>query len=845
MPAVPVVAVPYVPVPVPSGLPVLSVAGVLPDRTGNVDVTRFLEEWASGPLAGKADKASPASAGNLASLDASGNLVDSGATPESIASSAVEVVVANAPGTMDTLKEIADILGSSQQSGTVLKRISDLESGKVDKEDGKGLVAVDAALATSGAAADAKAVGDALRGGFTEWVWDNLPTGCNVTSLSYEVVDAVYQWVVVADGWDFVEEGQAGPDAEELIFTATMKSEPYESFSFVTATRHLITPTKTSQLTNDGAPDGGGTPYATTSQIPDVTGKADKAVPSAAGNLASLDASGNLVDSGATFTTSLASLRGAAVSGAHVPNQYLIDDAIASPELSSVIAVDSAGSLYFVDTVEWSVDGVAQTDIRMVPEMQSVVDGSGHFFPLAPSFRFDAEGDDRVRSEEGGWVTYVLLAEIGGSSLRLYLRVDGSGNFIPVVRAVTPSGTVTVYDGERAFGPGFSAAFEYGGSAFSLRAKGVYRYRMSFIDRVLDLAGTQGGMGLLEATARKVESLSEGSTHAQYPSARCVYEALPYALVPKTPVNGAVTLSDRAVNAVSVSDATELALPALVNAGKSRDFLVRFTVSADAAVTFSAPTGETITWDDAGSPTATYEAGTHLLRFTEVAPSVFHFTDLGSGGSIDPAVLNGKLEATSAAPAFDPTKTYSVGEHVTYEGVLYECSTAVTTAGAWTGSTNWTATDMTSPDATLDLMADGRLRLVSADGEVLWMQGYGLSSASSVTLSCDKVNFYAFASGTVTQAFDMPSAPSGKVGDFVLDVDNTANASASATATLTGAGTAFDVFTPEGVNLSTDILTFAGGEQCELYFTMTAFGTAAKPAWKVVKQVVEKQEFGS
>ena len=152
---------------------------------------------------------------------------------------------------------------------------------------------------------------------------------------------------------------------------------------------------------------------------------------------------------------------------------------------------------------------------------------------------------------------------------------------------------------------------------------------------------------------------------------------------------------------------------------------------------------------------------------------------------------------------------------------------------------------MTTPDATLDLMADGRLRLVSADGEVLWMQGYALAPSSSVSLSCDKVNFYAFASGTVTQAFDMPSAPSGKVGDFVLDVDNTANASASATATLTGAGTAFDVFTPEGVNLSTDILTFAGGEQCELYFTMTAFGTAAKPAWKVVKQIVEKQEFGS
>ena len=313
-------------------------------------------------------------------------------------------------------------------------------------------------------------------------------------------------------------------------------------------------------------------------------------------------------------------------------------------------------------------------------------------------------------------------------------------------------------------------------------------------------------------------------------------------------------LRDRAVNTVDVTGAMQVTLPPSPDAAgatehRLRDLLVRLTVSADAAVTFSAPSRETVTWDEAGSPTATYEAGTHLLRFTEVGLDngsyIFHFTDLGDGGSIDPAVLNGKLEATSAAPAFDPTKTYSEGEYVTYEGVLYECSTAVTTAGPWTGSTNWTATDMTTPDATLDLMADGRLRLVSADGEVLWMQGYGLASASSVALSCDKVNFYAFASGTVTQTFDMPSAPSGKVGDFVLDVDNTANASASATATLTGAGTAFDVFTPEGVNLSTDILTFAGGEQCELYFTMTAFGTAAKPAWKVVKQIVEKQEFGS
>lgn len=304
-----------------------------------------------------------------------------------------------------------------------------------------------------------------------------------------------------------------------------------------------------------------------------------------------------------------------------------------------------------------------------------------------------------------------------------------------------------------------------------------------------------------------------------------------------------IVLLDRAVNAVSVTGATEITLPSLIT-GKSRDLLVRMTVTADSAVTFSAQTGETVTWDDAGSPTATYEACVHLLRFTEISQGLFHFDDLGNA-AIDPSVLAAKLDATSAAPAFNQTKTYSVGEYVTYEGVLYECSTAVTTAGAWTGSTNWTARDMTTPDATLDIMADGRLRLVSSAGTVLWMQGYSLASASSVSLSCEKVNYYAFSAGTLTAAFTMPTAPYGMVGDFVLDIDNSANASDIATATLTGAGTAFDIYTANGENVSTDVLTFAGGEQCELYFTMTAFGTTAKPAWKVVKQVVEKQEFGS
>lgn len=44
----------------------------------------------------------------------------------------------------------------------------------------------------------------------------------------------------------------------------------------------------------------------------------------------------------------------------------------------------------------------------------------------------------------------------------------------------------------------------------------------------------------------------------------------------------------------------------------------------------------------------------------------------------------------SIANAFDTTSTYDVGDLVMYNSLLYICSVAVTTPGAWTGSTNWT-----------------------------------------------------------------------------------------------------------------------------------------------------------
>lgn len=695
-----------------------------------------------------------------------------------------------------------------------------------DKPTIPAAVTVDPTLTVKGAAADAKAVGDALRSGFTAWEFSG--SGYD-PSADYEIsiVDASSYG---GSGWDYLLikddilqealQGQPGPDLDNVIFQGTG----------VVATRHLITPTKTSQLINDG--DGTNQyPFALTDMIPEASNSAPA------------------MDGTASQGTSTKFARGDHV---HPSDMSKLDGAAAYPAWEDEHLYSQGDIITYKGRI---FQAISET-MGEPPE--------GEYLSLwnevlirdlkqnaLSSAQMDAVNSGATAEKVATWDGYAaqIAAKANAADLRYSLVTPGEWEFSGM-----PEGSTVLSEPTFVEGSGdtylWQMEISIGGATVYLSSE---IWSDSSHENDLSVALSDG-------------SFSITATRPSLPGHLC----------------------DRAVNAVSASGATTFTLPALVNAGKSRDLLVRLTVSADSAVTFSATTGETVTWDDAGSPSDTYEAGTYLFRFTEVSQpsstaSVFHFDDLGNA-AIDPAILAAKLDSTSAAPAFDPTKTYSVGEYVTYEGVLYECSTAVTTAGAWTGSTNWTATDMTSPDATLDLMADGRLRLVSADGEVLWMQGYDLAPTSSVTLSCDKVNFHAF---TAAPAFDateayaandivaydgvvyvftaahaagawtgsdasvyavalgMPTAPSGKVGDFVLDVDNTANASASVTATLTGAGTAFDVFTPEGVNLSTDILTFAGGEQCELYFTMTAFGTAAKPAWKVVKQIVEKQEFGS
>ena len=55
---------------------------------------------------------------------------------------------------------------------------------------------------------------------------------------------------------------------------------------------------------------------------------------------------------------------------------------------------------------------------------------------------------------------------------------------------------------------------------------------------------------------------------------------------------------------------------------------------------------------------------------------------------------------------YDSTKTYELGELVWYENDLYKCTTAITTAEAWTAA-HWTQTDLADEVLTIkDELAD-------------------------------------------------------------------------------------------------------------------------------------------
>lgn len=167
-------------------------------------------------------------------------------------------------GTLSDIKtdRITDGTNTIDAAGIVYT--NDIQIGKLAlTNDIPPSVAVVAptANAVSGQAADAKATGTALFTGFTEWefTWDG-EHGTWEPDGSVDFYDGTWTQIIINGTELDIAQVTAGADATRLEF--------HFNFTGLSATtvRHLVTPTKTSQLTNDGS---NGVPFAVITQIPE------------------------------------------------------------------------------------------------------------------------------------------------------------------------------------------------------------------------------------------------------------------------------------------------------------------------------------------------------------------------------------------------------------------------------------------------------------------------------------------------------------------------------------------------------------------------------------------------
>ena len=253
----------------------------------------------------------------------------------------------------------------------------------------------------------------------------------------------------------------------------------------ITATRHLITPTKTSQLTNDGAPNGGGTPYATTAQIPDVTGKADKSVPSAAGNLAALTAQGNLTDSGvkpSDFATPsdlpyrLVEPGEWEFSGTGIPSDLTAEwDSIQNGWVPK-----SNGSIYGAAT------GTQNATTLSWGENDN---SSGYPLTATRASLLDRAGNRVVVS---GDTTLTLPAAVPGYLRDFLVRLEISGSTVPTITFAAPTGETITYETD---GDEFPVPDEAGDWLYSFTESCVAHKFAVSLKKVNEVAApqTQGG----------------------------------------------------------------------------------------------------------------------------------------------------------------------------------------------------------------------------------------------------------------------------------------------------------------------------------------------------------------
>ncbi len=100
-----------------------------------------------------------------------------------------------------------------------------------------------------------------------------------------------------------------------------------------------------------------------------------------------------------------------------------------------------------------------------------------------------------------------------------------------------------------------------------------------------------------------------------------------YRILRRVPEDGVVNLTDRAITRIDITSAVvplKLVVPPEAK-GSARDFFVRLVIIADEIpeVTFAAPSGETISFEDVDEDVFKCETGVNVFAFTELDGGIF------------------------------------------------------------------------------------------------------------------------------------------------------------------------------------------------------------------------------
>lgn len=384
-------------------------------------------------------------------------------------------------------------------------------------------------------------------------------------------------------------------------------------------------------------PSTAGAAAAYTVTLPDATTLMTKVVGGTTGDIVQLDANGQVVDSGIAASDILTNL------GSGTANAIIIADASGDISRSSVV---------ISDIIKKSTD----TGATFTSGQWAVFDSSGNVKGLdasAANVAFDDTTAQTGASTVQGAIESIAQATGGGVAAKTVYITETAGGSSDLY-----SKRYGVYQGGE-------------GSAQSPDPTEL----LANIDIPKDMVVEEGSVVDIVFDDTD-DTLHEGSI-----SGPDVTEAI-------KGQGGTATAADagKYIKLV-IANASSTALYI-----KATDLVDIYTGGTTTSGTVSISNSNVITFDLAsGVWTSLGKADTALQPVTTATENhIITFTSTGgiqdSGKTI--ADITGGIE-NIIAPAFSTSDTYALGDYVIYNGKLYECTTAVSTAGAW-DSNDWT-----------------------------------------------------------------------------------------------------------------------------------------------------------